>query len=228
MLIIGLGHEAQHGKDTFADAVYAKYKDSLDIRLISFADALRKETHDLSRLLWVAKWGSLAPFNGHEAMRLLLRHFDKEELFEEKPLVDVTYPYGKQRKFLQWYGTDYRRKEFGDDYWIRRADDKVEEFRTEGANVVIFRDMRFDNEYEYIGSKGGYRIKVKRLNFDNGVPKHESETALANHTFDLQLHVSDGMLDVLLAMAPAMFAALYRRELDKEATPEAVQALLLC
>jgi hypothetical protein len=161
-------------------------------------------------------------------MRLLLRHFDKEALFEEKPLVDATYPYGKQRKFLQWYGTEYRRKEFCDDYWIRQVDAKVEEFRAEGAAAVIFRDMRFDNEYEYIGSKGGYRIKVKRLNFDNGVPKHESETALANHTFDLQLHVSDGMLDVLLAMAPAMFAALYRRELPKQATWEAWKALVGC
>lgn len=78
------------------------------------------------------------------------------------------------RPFLQWYGTDYMRKKFGEDIWLRRWSSKVAQ---SDAQIVIVPDVRFVNELELIRNSNGFVLKVERPSM-MADDKHISETAL--------------------------------------------------
>jgi len=201
MLLIGLGHKAQNGKDTFADAVVEHWDGRLNIRLASFADPLRAEVADLAREIWAIKMPHL-PFDGKAAMFLLCLEHGVE--FDPDAPVDATYPWGKQRKFYQWYGTEYRRAQ-NDKYWVDKGEEMIRQARRDKVDALAFRDMRFENEYDLTGDHGGWRIKVSRLGWVSNVPPHISETALEGHAFDLGLGVKDGQLALLKRLSVQMF-----------------------
>lgn len=85
---------------------------------------------------------------------------------------------------LQWWGTEFRRGLFGDDYWVERAREQfhktVEHYK---PAIVCFTDVRFPNEVRLIHELGG---RVWRLYRDCGLPEdeHPSETALDHYTVD--------------------------------------------
>jgi hypothetical protein len=193
MLIIGLGHKARQGKGECVQALLQANQDGRfgKITTLSFAGALREEVMAAAHQLYEQNFGPDHPFNGHAAMRMVCAYFDQP--FEENPLVDATYPYGKQRVLLQWYGTEYRRAQ-DKDYWVKRG---MYSAANSGADLVVFDDVRFPNEYTYIGAAGGVRVKVSRLGWKSDVPEHESETALNDHAFDVSLAVADGRLPLL-------------------------------
>jgi hypothetical protein len=92
------------------------------------------------------------------------------------------------RLILQGYGTDYRRKHCGDDYWITRALMRVFDISKNHPNaIVIIPDVRFQNEAQTIFKINGFLFKVTR---DTGLEdKHPSEKSLDNY------HVYDGIID---------------------------------
>lgn len=204
MLIIGLGHKAKHGKDTFANAVKGAFGDKLDIRLASFADPLRREVREAARQLWNATKDPMA-FTPEQALRDLCKHYNLP--FEEDAPVDEDYPWGKQRVLHQWWGTEYRRAQ-NPRYWVEQGEWEVNRARAEGADAFIFRDLRFDNEYDFLGDIGAWRIKVSRLGYVSDVPQHVSETRLDNHTFDLHVGVRDGELQLIQDLAVLTFKRL--------------------
>jgi len=79
----------------------------------------------------------------------------------------------KFRKLLQFYGTEYRRKD-DDNYWIRQLEQKVE---LEKPQIALISDMRFPNEMKFV-QQYGETVRVDR----DGLPPstHASETALAD------------------------------------------------
>jgi len=91
-------------------------------------------------------------------------HITREYLESHKP---------DFRVILQWWGTEWRRKHFGDDYWIRRLEEKVD---TSAAEVVIVTDVRFRNEYAWISGRG-IPIRIERPGWDVA-DAHASETEL--------------------------------------------------
>lgn len=226
MLVIGLGHKARHGKDTFAAAVQGAFGHKLDIRLASFADPLRQEVREAAEALWNTHkqiahdfCGDLIPpFDPQGALRMLCKVHGIE--FEENAPVDADYPWGKQRKLHQYWGTDYRRAQ-DQEYWTKKGIEVIRNAHKDGADALFFRDMRFPNEYDLIGDLNlgqlglfpeisGWRIKVMRLGFVSDVPEHISETALDHHDFDLRLGVKDGELGLLQDLSVAMFKRLAR------------------
>jgi hypothetical protein len=78
------------------------------------------------------------------------------------------------RPIYQWYGTDFRRGLFGDDYWLVKADRSLE-FARRYDRLIVFTDCRFLNEAEFIRKKGG---RIWRVIRDKGltVDPHASET----------------------------------------------------
>lgn len=60
---------------------------------------------------------------------------------------------------LQWYGTEYRRGLYGQDYWVKIAASRLAMSR---AELVVFTDVRFPNEVDFIRAHGGYIWQVKR------------------------------------------------------------------
>lgn len=201
MILVALGHKARHGKDTFAAACREAYGHKLDMRLMSFADPLRQEVRDAAREIF-EKYYPGYDFHPQVALQLLCTFHGVE--FEENAPADEDYPWGKQRKLHQWWGTDYRRAQ-DPDYWTKRAIERINAAKVDGADAIFFRDLRFPNEYDLIGFLEGWRIKVMRLGFNSGVPEHISETALDHHDFDLRLGVKDGHLSLLQEMSVDMF-----------------------
>ncbi len=84
------------------------------------------------------------------------------------------------RKLLQWYGTEYRRNIFGQDYWL----DKMQDFLDAQVpgTVVIAPDMRFPNEANFCTRQNnGYVIRIYRPGMDD-TNTHPSETSLDHYT----------------------------------------------
>lgn len=121
MLLIGLSGKAGSGKDTVADYLVRTY----GMLKLSFADPLRSE---------VQKAFNLTP----ERMKELCSRELKEEPAAELALVKCDDPKFcsrlidlnitpldfkvsvSPRRILQWWGTDYRRKD-DPDYWVAKA-----------------------------------------------------------------------------------------------------------
>jgi hypothetical protein len=206
MLLIGLGHRARQGKDTFASVAAERFGDQMLIRRVSFADPLRQEVRDAAQELF-AKTYPTTPFDGNEAMRLLCQRDGVE--FDEHAIPDEDYPWGKQRKYHQWYGTDYRRAQ-DPEYWTKKGQEQIRLARRQGVESLMFRDMRFPNEYFLTEEEKGWCIKIMRLGWVSDVPEHVSEFALDEHEFHLRIGVMDGQYELLKDLSADTFKRLAR------------------
>lgn len=61
------------------------------------------------------------------------------------------------RHIMQQLGTEWGRNTVAEDYWLRVTDRRVKLF-----DKVVMTDMRFPNEADYVGKKGGHRLRVVR------------------------------------------------------------------
>lgn len=79
----------------------------------------------------------------------------------------------KFRTLLQWWGTDFRRNMYGQDYWLKQWMARAVASR---AHLVIVPDVRFKNEAELLRQFGAKIFRVVRY----GLPddQHQSETEL--------------------------------------------------
>jgi hypothetical protein len=186
-VVIAFGHRARSGKDTAANEII-KHRGLLDpmattlggpqerydIRKYGFADCLKREVTNLAR-----KAG------GMEKLFAPAYCFPKKGYVVTLPewvtydpnpdMSDPLCPLGKQRKLLQWYGSDYRRAD-DDTYWIRQLEQTIE---LEKPQIAILSDLRFPNEMAWT-LQYGEAVRVDRA----GLPPstHLSETALEDST----------------------------------------------
>ena len=96
-----------------------------------------------------------------------------------KPLKDLALSLGwngekdeKGRKVLQYLGTDVCRN-IDEEYWLKKWIYNCEIEIDKGCNMIICDDVRYQNEYDLIKSKGGYILYLTRDGFDAG--DHSSE-----------------------------------------------------
>jgi len=86
------------------------------------------------------------------------------------------------RLILQGWGTDFRRKIYGHDYWLKEMDKAIGELENYGGKNIIIADVRFENEYDYVKSRNGIMIRIERsVDYSD---THVSETNLDNKEFD--------------------------------------------
>lgn len=160
MTLIGLGHQARQGKGEVA-----AYWKSLQPKLTvyAFADELKlycKEHHDELEPLWQ-----------------LANQTQQKPGWKEDPIYGCT-------AILQWYGTNVARKA-DPDVWVKALDTRLSR---ENPEIAVITDVRFPNEAEYLREKGGFLVKVVRLNKDGTQyvdpqrdPNHASEIALEGY-----------------------------------------------
>lgn len=213
-IIFGFGHRAKHGKDTVADMIIAERGSQYNIMKISFAEALKKEVNELAE-----KSGSMfnlfydglrqEGFGYLQANGNIIALPDWVQYDPNADMTDPLCPYGKQRTFLQWYGTQYRRS-IDAQYWVSKHQEACEK---SGADIVFAPDMRFPNEMQYV-REYGETTKVHRPNFDNGLNGHISEEALASmHDSEWSAVISnDRTLEDLRKMALYVFDELLEKE----------------
>lgn len=147
MKIIGFSGKAGSGKDTSADIIKNMYQ--LDLRYkvyrLSFSKVLKR------------------------AVKILF-NLTEQQLYDRvlKEKLDARYNYSP-RYILQYIGTDVIRQHFGQDFFVNRLSEEIDDImrRHEKAmfkkNVLIMiTDVRFDNEAEMILRSGGIVVDITR------------------------------------------------------------------
>lgn len=82
------------------------------------------------------------------------------------------------RLIMQGWGTDFRRKLHGDDYWVRKLGNKLLHL-SNTYQLIIIPDVRFQNEVNFIKALNGEVWNVVR--FPGTTDAHPSETELINY-----------------------------------------------
>lgn len=188
-LIFGFGHRARSGKDTVAAMIKLERNKSplvfngYDIRIYSFAGELKREVNECA----MKSGGMIQLFNPglyDEAGGFLQENGNILRLPEwvqydpDPDMTDPACPYGKQRLFLQWYGTEYRRS-CNPDYWVKALAKRIAEDKPE---IALITDVRFPNEIRFV-QQYGEAIKVDRPSLPSlqgAAGVHASELALAS------------------------------------------------
>ncbi len=100
----------------------------------------------------------------------------------------------KFRLGLQWWGSEFRRGLYGDDYWIKKMEKHVaeekqllEQLHDTKLAFIVITDVRFPNEFDYVRNSGGIMVRVERDTEETQSDPHPSETALDNHEFDFTI-----------------------------------------
>ena len=207
MLVIGFGYKARRGKDTVCREIAERRGARLKVRQYAFADALRSEIHAALFDVWAQQHRDRA-YDPFAAMILLCEWAGVP--YDINAAADPVYPYGKQRALYQWWGTEYRRNQFGQDYWLRRLDESIQRDR---PDVALISDVRFPNELEYVRSVGGYTVRLDREGFEiaDG-SRHVSEVgldALPASAWSHVIAVKDGELERLKSSALLFFDSLF-------------------
>jgi len=104
----------------------------------------------------------------------------------------------KDRKLLQWLGTDWGRdtisKTLWVDIWKAEVASIVERFP---EAIIVCDDVRFDNEAEMLKSMGGVVIKItsahsqNRIDTTSGIKHHSSENGISASFVDCEIENND-------------------------------------
>jgi len=78
--------------------------------------------------------------------------------------------YPEIRRWLQIIGTEYGRNVFGQYCWIRALDARIKD-----SPLVAIRDVRFENEIDYIRARGGFIVHVESNRAPERDTSHDSE-----------------------------------------------------
>ena len=199
--LVGVAGYAGAGKDTLGDECVRE----LGYIKFSFSDALYLE---------VAEAFSIAPEflrdRDHKERLTPLLALDR---CRNSAFVDaghrVTTGAGyhiahSPREILQWWGTEYRRRQ-DPDYWVKRARDFYHQQIDAGASGLVNCSVRFVNEADWIHGEGGAVVRIHRPGVD-AVNAHVSDKPLARELVDAEI-ANDGEKAALLPRLRAALAA---------------------
>lgn len=225
-LVIGFGNKARHGKDTAGEAVRDYYerqarlqaKHDLKraapvVKIYKWADALYAEVNEFLSTGEGQAWLR----GGHDACIEIGIHVPLSVQPTYPKMTAPNSPFGKHSQLLQWWGTEYRRNNYGYDYWVNKV---IEQIKKENPDIALITDTRFVNEADAVKKLGGYTVNVTRLNAD-GTPfvapdrpaDHPSETNLDNYNWDFKLVIGDGHAALTGQLATALVE--YLRQIHK-------------
>lgn len=162
-MILGLTGFKGSGKDTAGAYLIENH----GFRRISFADKLKSSA--------AANWkGQVSPDDWdrwkNDPSVIVGIYMD------DTPLAEVT-----AREFLQHYGTEAHRDEFGYDFWIDAALPVPDTYMIgkllQKQNIVV-TDVRFVNEAERVKEVGGAIIQIRRPDLSDANDVHASEVPL--------------------------------------------------
>lgn len=139
-LVIGFGHKARHGKDAACKVLLEHAGDRYDVRQYSFAEALKREVVAMGDQRTLCEMVNL-PYDMNPPM--------------DDPFLPA--PHGKQRRLLQWWGTEFRRDQ-DPDYWVKQTEARI---LAEKPEIAVISDMRFENEFEMV-SRHGVTVNMRR------------------------------------------------------------------
>lgn len=181
-ILIGLAGRARVGKDTVARYLAAH----LTLISYAFADPLKQALAGMFHL-------TAAQLDGSE---------------KEQPLAWL----GKSpRELMQLLGTEWGRDLVHPQLWLLLAEQNLQLLaeHDQAMKGVVIRDVRFDNEADWVRSKGGVILHITRPDA-TAVASHTSESGVTRRPSDLSL-VNDGTLDQLYDGVDALISVLMRK-----------------
>ena len=107
----------------------------------------------------------------------------------------------KDRKLLQWLGTDWGRDTISESLWVDlwKQEVKRKEFM-ENPKAITCDDCRFPNEADAVHAEGGFVIKIIRSSANpeggTGIAAHKSEVGLNEKYVDFVI-VNDNTVESL-------------------------------
>ena len=170
-MIVGLGHQAQVGKDTAAQILV----DGYGFKRLAFADRLKQMAFDINPM--VGTGVRYAPTH-------LARLVDQVGFEKAKEDPEV-------RRFLQNLGVAAR-DNLGEDVWVRVVLDQI---TADLRQDWVITDVRFPNEFDTLNGLG-WLVKITRPGVETNAGTHVSETALADYDWDYTIR-NDGTIQDL-------------------------------
>jgi hypothetical protein len=203
--LVGLLGLKGAGKDTCANFMVQE----LGYQRIGFADALYREV--------AQAYGVTVDFLGKRETKetplpeLALQACRETEFVEcvaqelglSAPTVELLRAPQSPRFVLQLWGTEYRRKRVADSYWLDQVKEKIE---ANPQQFYVITDVRFLNEFNFVGENGGLRIRIRRPALEeqeaaererNGRAAHASEIELLSVVPDFEIVNKEGKPDYL-------------------------------
>ncbi len=174
----------------FADALYQEVADAYGVTVEFLGNRDTKETplHELA----------LARCKDAAFVRCVMEELGLSELTEAN-LDEPRSP----RFVLQLWGTEYRRRRGVDSYWLDKVRDAID---AQPLQSFVVTDVRFLNEFNFIGAMGGLRVRIRRLELEakeaaerskNGRAAHPSETELLSVATDAEIVNIEGQPESL-------------------------------
>lgn len=175
--LIGLTGANGAGKDTVAAMLCAElHKHGNSPAVIAFADALYAEVSaafNISVQALRERSTKETPLDVLKVSRCNAPWFSSVYSGSESIHVWLGVP-RSPRQILQWWGTEYRRKQ-QPDYWVMRLLQMVHALRDAGRSHIIITDVRFADEAQAIRSHGAQIWRVHRPNLMPSANGHVSE-----------------------------------------------------
>lgn len=140
-MIVGITGYARSGKDTLAKSLRLRH----GFHRIAFADKLKELALGTDPIIY---WDKHYEFPVSLSSLVASLGWDRAKEYPEV------------RQYLQRLG-DHCRNTFGDDVWIRATLATLHSLQDAGHHIV-YTDVRYPNEADFIRSKGGLIIKVVR------------------------------------------------------------------
>lgn len=174
-MIVGLTGRARSGKDT-AGVIISKLYGLPDL---AFADPLKEAAMRMFGITREMAYGI---------------NYDREQIVE---------PWGiSVREMLQKLGTECAREVFRQDFWMVRADISLATDPMYSGGFVM-KDIRFDNEAEWVLDKGGVVLQLHRS--AGGIPEeHASERGVSSHLITARIPNEHTIPDLEILLETAL------------------------
>lgn len=195
-IIIGISGKARSGKDQVCQYLLDLF--GHEAKRVAFGDQLKEEAKEMG-------W---SPENKNESAVSVIERFKKDNLGKPYPgCVFCIDKISEDISFLQWWGTEFRRKIYSNNYWVDALKNKIEDME---KKIIIIPDVRFPNEWLFCRSNGVV-IRVDRGYLDDERSKtHLSEISLDDFFFDFLIN-NDSDLKELLKKTKSIFQSLKHR-----------------
>ncbi|OGV45169.1 MAG: hypothetical protein A2017_06415 [Lentisphaerae bacterium GWF2_44_16] len=164
MIYIGITGKAGSGKDTLGRMIATKLTEfQKSITIMAFGNPIK----------------DIAVAMG----------FKEEQIKDPVLKNDIDENWGiSPRKFMQICGTELFRNNFRADCLVKAAEIRIKEYSLH-RDVIIFTDVRYKNEAEFIIERGGIIIEIERPYTDKAADwrKHPSESGIAEKYIHIKI-----------------------------------------
>lgn len=156
--LIGITGRAGSGKDTFAAALAAAHPTTR----LAFADPMR----DVAEAVFGSRYAT-------QAEKAAVDPYWATRLGEE---------WSTGRKILQRLGTDVFRNGIHTDIWLMAMARRLDAVRN--VQFIALTDVRFDNEAEFVRSRGGIVVRMVNPHLPPATDAHASEQGVNDELVD--------------------------------------------